>query len=248
MRLKGMREYLVLKQVLTLVVESISRETGILHRRDSAAANDSSQMFQMCCLSSPLVLSGLCQLFTCFMSEENIVDYFKSNEDLVKMILNATVRLQCLVLQKTKASDDCAATLSDFMEDTFASNEKDIGQLLIAHVDAFRKAAKSERRLSRFVLKHLCNVIRPEQAQQDCSVYLRKDRAQEEFIRGDMKPHPYSTKALPGPLMRDIVQKIVIDSNMETPTDMFELLVVCTARVSLYFVVKLHCIIHCCSG
>eukprot|EP01084_Bolivina_argentea_P194501 333719_1 len=138
--------------------------------------------------------------------------------------------------------------LSEFMEDTFGTNEIDIKQLLIAHIDAFEKANnnssnnKSQRRLSRFILKHLCNVIKPEQIQQDCLFYLRKDRDQQEFIRGDMKLHPYSTKDINGGiLMKNIVEKIVIDSNMDTPTDMFELLIAnCIISHNLEIISVLH--------
>merc|ERR1712176_1102574 len=91
-------------------------------------------------------------------------------------------------------------------------------------MDAFAKST-DDRRLARFILKNLCNVIQPELTPMDCSLYLRKDPQQHEFIRGDMKHHAYSSKDFGGALMKDVVEKIVVDSNMATPTDMFELLV-----------------------
>eukprot|EP01083_Nonionella_stella_P067159 177415_1 len=167
---------------------------------------------------TPLVLCGLCDLFISFTRQDAICNYFRTNESLVAAILNATVRLQCLVLNKSKICDDCASQLSSFISDSC-----DIEELIIAHMDAFRRS--DNRRLSRFILKNLCSVIKPEEESCACAMYLRKDRAQEEFIRGEMKHHPYSSRDIGGPLMRHIVEKIVLDSNMETPTDMFELLV-----------------------
>jgi hypothetical protein len=199
---------------------------------------------------SPYTLHGACTLLTTLVEPARARAYFKSEHpELAPAVLNAYLKVRSFMLQRSRLMDKCAASLLQVVKSVFSDSQDDRRSTIRAYVHALEHTV-GDQRTAIFILEQLCALIRPRccsrracsaqgdhgglsvqrraarrKPEREVLLVLKKASSQEEYIRGDMKKNPYSSRDLAGPLMRDIKNKICADLQLQDATNMFELLV-----------------------
>jgi hypothetical protein len=109
------RLYLVRKGLLRMICAQLDSQV----QRIMSQQNASSQTV----LSQGIILKGAVELFKNLMSQPTIVTAFCNSPNLLDLVLHACVQLRCLVLQKSKLTEECALSLQKILHDAYLKSE-----------------------------------------------------------------------------------------------------------------------------
>jgi hypothetical protein len=95
------------------------------------------------------------------------------DDSMSQAVLNAFLSVRSLILQRTKLSEECAATLLSIVKKI--SSDDDRRSSIRAYVTALQQP-HHDTRTPIFILEELCNLIVPKKVEKTCSVVLKRVR------------------------------------------------------------------------
>jgi E3 ubiquitin-protein ligase UBR4 len=169
--------------------------------------------------STNLTLGFSIKMLTDFMSiflkEQNIKNKFKSR--LIASILNSYLSLKKLIFQRTKDIDEAQEKLLNCLEQMTSGTEQETRKFMSICIETVNNFELDDLVTPVFIFERLCNIIYPEETvdNKEFLIILEKDPNQEDYLQGRMLGNPYSSNDPGlGPLMRNIKNKICVDSEL----------------------------------
>lgn len=200
------RQYLALRNVLTLIADLLKVEIEKIHRLEETTLSSD--------LAQGYALRQLVELMALFLENPSIRQAYKGR--LLGPVLQGYLSLRKLVVQRTRQVDDAQEKLLEMLEEMTSGTEEETRAFMAVLIDTVRKTPMNDIKTPVFIFERLCSIIHPEENDVgEFFLHLEKDPQQEDFLQGRMLGNPYpSTEVGLGPLMRDVKNKICMDCEL----------------------------------
>jgi hypothetical protein len=201
------REFVVIKGIVPVLVRRLNEEVAAMGRMENSYVVEQ---------ITPVALSGLASLLSDLVATPSLRPILR-REGVPQMALNSFLKVRGLVLQRSRATEECSHILQQVVKSVFSSDSDDDKRAIFkAYIGALeQQSSVNDKRTVIFILEQICQLIKPERPERHCLLHLKKAATQEDLIPGSMKKNPYSSKDFEGPLMLHVKNKILRDLGID---------------------------------